>query len=442
MGNRLDDVTQKIAELTNAIKEKNAKGQGNDLDMDAIEAKFAALIDAKFKKLGTGRKGEFDVGDDIEQLPGTGRKMQAAELVESVKDIDEMSDLLYLGSKMLGQPVQSMKLFGAAKQRFKAMDTTEGTNWVPTEFSSSLIRLVEVKRMVAGLFGRVNMPSNPYVWPLEGSDLTAYLAAESTSDTATKFTASDFGTDKRTFTAAKFAVRTLLSKESDEDMIIPVLPHAREKVAKAIYEAEEEAVLSGDTTATHQDSDIHALGAGDRRKAWKGLRKIALALGTATTDLSTFEDANMRAVRSSMGKYGINPADLAWIVGLKTYLNHMLGLTNVRTVDKYGPSATILSGELGKYDGIPIVVSAFSRETLNAAGVHDGSTTDNGELELVHRPSFLFGDRRSITIQIGRELYMETGQDVIVATVRETFKPMQDETAEPIVALGYNIDCA
>jgi len=47
----------------------------------------------------------------------------------------------------------------------------------------------------------------------------------------------------------------------------------------------------------------------------------------------------------------------------------------VRTVDKYGQFATVLNGELGKIDGIPVIVSEKIRENLNASGVYDGTTT-------------------------------------------------------------------
>jgi len=139
-----------------------------------------------------------------------------------------------------------------------------------------------------------------------------------------------------------------------------------------------------------------------------------------------------------MGKYGVNPNNLAWIAGVRVF-HKLLSLPEVLTVDKYGANATILTGELAKLDGIPIIVSEFIREDLNASGVYDGVTTNRTILPLVYRPAFLYGDRRTITLRVSQELYMETDQDVAIATQRLDFQPVQDAASEPVVGLGYNI---
>jgi hypothetical protein len=117
----------------------------------------------------------------------------------------------------------------------------------------------------------------------------------------------------------------------------------------------------------------------------------------------------------------------------------MLGIAEVVTVDKYGPSATILTGELAKLDGIPIVVSEFVREDLNDAGVQDGMTETDTVLPLVYRPGFMYGDRRNVTMLVLREVYAEMDQDAIIATQRLDFQAMHEATTEFIVGLGYNI---
>jgi len=278
------------------------------------------------------------------------------------------------------------------------------------------------------------MPTNPFRLPIDGADATAYLFAESTSDTSSKITASTPGTGDVTFDAIKIACRVLVSTELEEDSVVAILPLLRDKIVQALAEAQENAAINGDTDGTHMDSDVTS--SADVRKAWDGYRK--LALGAAKIDCATFNKTNLRGIRTAMGKYGVNPNNLAWIAGVSVY-NKMLGLDEVVTLDKYGPSATILTGELGKFDGIPIVVSEFIREDVNANGVYDGVTTDNTVLPLVYRPAFLYGDRRNITLKVSQELYMETDQDVAIATQRLDFKPVQDATSEPIVGLGYNI---
>ena len=46
---------------------------------------------------------------------------------------------------------------------------------------------------VAPLFARIDLPTNPWKWPLEAADMTAYRVAEPTADSETKLTASTPG---------------------------------------------------------------------------------------------------------------------------------------------------------------------------------------------------------------------------------------------------------
>jgi len=416
-----------LLSLVHAIKEKVDSGAQRELIAGMIQDALKQHR-GSFRER-TLRKGEYS----IDAAPFARPKLPA--------ELQDRADDIYLASKFLRRDPRSLKMWrefaSEASALRKAMDTAtadEGLEWVPTGFSSELIRKVKLQLKVAALHRRVAMPTNPFKLPIDGADATAYLFSESTGDTSAKITASTPGTGEVTFDAIKLACRVLVSTELEEDSIVAILPLLRDKIVQALAEAQESATINGDTDGTHMDSDVTA--SSDVRKAWDGYRK--LALGAAKIDCATFNKTNLRAIRTAMGKYGVNPNNLAWIAGISVY-NKMLGLDEVVTLDKYGPSATILTGELGKFDGIPIIVSEFIREDLNASGVHDDITTDKTVLPLVYRPAFLYGDRRSITLRVSQELYMETDQDVAIATQRLDFQPVQNATAEPIVGLGYNI---
>ncbi|GAB4332464.1 MAG: hypothetical protein Kow0099_04230 [Candidatus Abyssubacteria bacterium] len=413
--------------LVRAIKEKVDSGAQHDLIARMIQDALTKQKHALRER--SSRKGEFSVENDSQFR------------TRLSPDLQNRADDIYLASAILRRDPRSLKMWSEFAQEAsalrKAMDTAtseEGLEWIPTGFSSELIRKVKLALKIAALHGRIAMPTNPFKLPIDGADATAYLFAESTSDTATKITASTPGTKNVTFDAVKLACRVLVSTELEEDSVIAILPLLRDKIVQALAEAQENATINGDTAATHMDSDVTA--ATDVRKAWDGYRKLALA--SAKVDLSTVNVANLRAIRSAMGKYGVNPDKLAWIAGVSVF-NKLLGLDEVLTADKYGAGATILTGELAKLDGIPIIVSEFIREDLNASGIYDGVTTSKTILPLVYRPAFLYGDRRSITLRVSQELYMETDQDVAIATQRLDFKPVQDAATEPVVGLGYNI---
>jgi HK97 family phage major capsid protein len=325
----------------------------------------------------------------------------------------------------------------------KAMDSatsTEGAEYIPTGFSNQVHRLGRVPRKVAGLFTTIQMPTDPWKWPLEAADAVAYLTGESTSDTATKFTATTPGTGNITFASKKFAARVLWSADLEEDSIVAIAPYVAYKVDLAHTDATEQAILNGDTTGTHQDSDT--TNAADARKAWKGLRKLALQVASngLSLDLSTFNTTGLRNLRKKMGKYGIMPDRLAWIASINSFYS-MLGLSEVLTIQNYGNNATVVTGELAKFDGIPIVVSEFQRQDLNATGVYDGTTTTKTGLGLVNLDQFMIGRRRGPTMITDNRLYLETDQVVTVATQRQIFVDMLGGTSatNSSCAFGYNM---
>jgi hypothetical protein len=152
------------------------------------------------------------------------------------------------------------------KRVLRAMDTdtsNEGVDWIPTGIGSSLHERVRASGKVAPLFQRINLPTNPWKWPLEGADATAYRVAEPTSDTATKVTVSTPGTGAATFDAEIFGGRVLFSKSLEADSALAILPYVQRKLVQAFVDAEERAILDGDTDGTHQDSDTNSAGATD-----------------------------------------------------------------------------------------------------------------------------------------------------------------------------------
>ena len=201
-----------------------------------------------------------------------------------------------------------------------------------------------------------------------------------------------------------------------EDALTAILPIIQEDMISTIVRGVEDAILNGDTAGTHQDTDTTA--ATDRRKAWDGLRKAGLANTPDDASDAILTAVMLRATRKLVTLRGVNPADLVYIVGVKAYVD-LLSDTNIQTVDKFGTAATWLTGFISAVDGIPVVVSEFQREDLNAAGVDDGVTATRGVAMCVHRPTWKMGDRRMVTLKTDE--IISTDQVDVVATVRKDF---------------------
>ena len=427
----LDELKKSVHDLTEKVEKSAAKEEIQKMITDVM---------SKVNRIRN--KGEFSL--NTESPAGSLQYAFTKSSVDpKVISFQKKADDIYLVSKLLKQSPKTLRIWKDLQDHelVKAMDTEtagEGAEWVPTGLSAEVIDRVRLELKVGNLHTRLPMPTNPYQIPIVSSDPTAYLVAESTADVSNKITASDKGTSDRILTAKKLGARVLFSEELSEDSIVPVLSELKNNIVVALKTGVEDCTINGDTSGTHQDSDVTS--AADARKAWLGYRKMAQS--AAKVDISTFNADVLRTIRKKMGVYGVNPVNLAWVVGISGYIQ-MLGIKDdqnnpmVTTIDKYGPNATILTGELAKFDGSPIIVSEKVRETLNASGVYDGTTTTKTEIILVYRPGFRFGDRRKVTIKTDEDI--ETDQTILVATLRMAFAAMHDYTTEYMVGLGYNL---
>ncbi|HCS49762.1 MAG TPA: hypothetical protein DIW61_16570 [Candidatus Aminicenantes bacterium] len=232
-------------------------------------------------------------------------------------------------------------------------------------------------------------------------------------------------------TSKKLRARSIWSEELDANSIIPILPRVKDTIAKSAALAVEDVIINGDTTATHQDSDV--TDSKDHRKAWKGLRKLVVS--TAFNDLGTFDKDTVRGLLVDMGKYGLIPSEIAWLAGITSY-NKLRGLTELLTVDKYGPQAMILTGEVGRLYGSPVIVSEKIRENLNATGVYDGVTTDNTLLFAVNKRAWILGNDGGWKLTV--DFDNDVDQYILNVRFRKDFICIYPAT-DTCVAIGYNV---
>ncbi len=462
------DVAGQIAALAtrlNEFKEKAAERSEYQEGLTKIESDITEL-GLKLGRLQgerNGRRAEANQADLDNQFKSTiGYQSKAGpqaihKLVsksDEVKEFQSACDDLHILSTMTNTPIRELQLAREYADCMplmrKALDTSAGQPWIPTDMSASMHEKVRLSLKVAALHSRINMPTNPYVLPMEGADGTAYLVAEQGGidddlDAAKRVPAagslqSSPGFTNLTLTAKKLGARVVTSTELTEESIIPILPYLQRKIALAMAHAQEDAVINGKLTGTHFDADVSS--ASDHRKAWNGYRQFARNVGTASVNVNatTLDISNIRSLRQKMAIYGLNPSELVFVTGGVGY-NKFLSLKDgsnpspLLTVDKYGPGATILTGEVGKVDGIPIILSEFVRENLDNTGVYTGITTTSTLVFLVNREHFLFGDFRAAQLK-SRDI-IETDQTVLVTLQRLTFRGwFEDQTT---VGQLYNL---
>lgn len=451
---QLKTVAQSLADEVKQMKD-------GLVDRDTVERIVEDLIETQDRAQANGRRSFRPSNQSLERAAGqlhgkTGKEllqaiqaMPVAEVAaltkipaEEIGVVHQAADRALFLAAALGKPVRELKFYEqTVKPLVQALNTGgsgDGEEWIPTQLSPDLIDRVELQRKVLGLFPSITMPTNPFNIPGRAVARTRLAQGlEQSADTGqTGFKKIQIGSRKVTMTAAKFDGEALVSREEEEDAIIAVLPLMEDELGRFIAYDMEDAALNGDTAGT-QDSDFAA---DDPRLNWDGLRKLALA-GTAKTNFAgaKLTVSGLRANRKAMGKYGVDPATLAHILSVNEYID-VLDDTAVLTLEKYGPQATVLRGELGSVDSIPLIVSEAARVDLTTAGVFDNVTKTRTAAVTVYRNGFANGSRRELTIQVLRELYAEYDQDAVLISIRRAFTPLYPASTEHTVAILYNVN--
>lgn len=291
------------------------------------------------------------------------------------------------------------------------MDLAEQSTWVPVAASPEVRELIMLKTGVGSLFEhlRYTGAGTNYDLPVDLTDTVADYITETTaySSTSLPYVAQDpiqlghaLVDAKCTFAFKKHRGRFIFTGELDEDSIVPILPRVRMKLVETMAHGEEDAWINGQLSASI-DTGAAAPGTYSIRKAHNGLRYfcssgVVNSLFDAGSDNLAYSD--IMAARAVMGERGVDPADLALILGPAGYMQ-ALKITEVKTVDVYGPAATVATGELAKISGIPIVVSRFVPEDMNVSGIRDATTTTQTIAIVVNRRGWLACEKRDITIE-------------------------------------------
>jgi len=85
------------------------------------------------------------------------------------------------------------------------------------------------------------------------------------------------------------------------------------------------------------------------------MRKAAIT-NSKTVNAGTLDSTDFRAARKLLGKKGLNPDKLLWILSADVYYK-LLNLTQAETIEKFGTAATFSNGTISAVDGIEIVTN-------------------------------------------------------------------------------------
>ena len=214
---------------------------------------------------------------------------------------------------------------------------------------------------------------------------------------------------ERTLSTVKLISQSYLGNETEEDAIMPILPLIRESMVRSHARSIENAILAG-----NHDNGVYGSGAfagllnmadGDNHETSDG------ASGFAATDAVTAAD--LLGMRKNMGKYGINPSEVVYIVSQDVYYN-LLEDAEFQDANLVGDMATKLSGEIGQVFGSRVLLC--DEFATKAAGKYGAIA--------VYPRNYVMPRLRGVTIESDYEVANQ--RRVLVASQRLGFTDLID----------------
>ena len=322
-----------------------------------------------------------------------------------------------------------------------------GAEWIPDEFISDLYRTFQVPRRLRGLLTKIEADRNTLLLPKMNRGGRPYIKGQITVDNPlAQYTTSTPQTAQTTINIQGLACSYVLDDAAVEDSALAALPIFSQQIAQDIEDAFEDCMINGDTTAVHQDAiatwNIRARwgaaglgGASDHRRPFLGWRAAAFDQTNATAAAAPAQatTADVLSGLASLGELGAE--NVVMIVSPEFMMSHLMGITQLQTLDVFGPNASILKGQIGSIFGVPVVMSRFLSADLTAGGLYTGAGSQTGFL-LVNMASWYLYERRGIVIEQDKDI--SAGAIRLVATYRGVMGSPETTNDNVFFGINYN----
>jgi len=438
----LADAANKAAELTaKAIADTQAKQLADKIAADKSEAELDARVKAAVASISTGDTGAERLMAEVEKRLANAEESSKsviagleASLREKASEIEAITkskmsfqeakdgmsyadkEKAVMLAKMAGKSIDSTRLGRDLVQKYGAH--VPSATW-ELEVSLNLESEVRRRLVVAPIFRNIAMQTNVMTIPVnpEAGTATWVTNAEFGAVPATLGAAgpgaggnATHALKEITLNAYKLATNEYTAYEEEEDSLLALMPIIRDGMVRRVARAVDKAFL---------------LGAGSGSDPVKGLSIWATnTTATGNTVAAGLTVAKLRTLRQGLGAWGLDPAEVIYIVNTDTYYQ-LLEDTTFQTMNQVGTQATLLTGQIGQIGGSPVLVSAeYASPGTGVAGAI-----------AVNPGNFIVGNQRGLRIDT-QEL-VETQRRVMVASLRTGMTRVTTNLGNAVTAHKY-----
>ena len=229
-----------------------------------------------------------------------------------------------------------------------------------TTVSNNIERDIQNELIVTPLFREIAMTSANMSIPIMPdagyAEITANTTASGTQPNGNlDRRGAPYGAPYEGITLSEISLNTIkmislafLGNETEEDAVIPILPLIRESMIRSHVRGVENLILAG-----NDPDGVYTSG------AQKGLIAYARTGGrmvTSATSTTPLTAGDLFGLRRVMGKYGVRPADVVYIVSQQAYFE-LVQDAEFQDVNLVGDQASKLTGEVGSVYGSRILMS-------------------------------------------------------------------------------------
>lgn len=318
-----------------------------------------------------------------------------------------------LAAKIMGKSIESTKYGQDVIQ--KAGAHVASATW---ELEVSMNMEAEIRRrlVISPLLRQLAMQTNVMTIPVNPeAGFATWMANSSFGTTASPGAAQTHQLKEITLSAYKVATMEYLAYEEEEDALLVLLPIIRDAMVRRVARAVDKAF---------------ALGAGSGADPVKGLALYDATSAVTLTNTGTVTTSTLRSLRKDLGAWGLDPSELTFVVSTDTYFD-LLEDTLFQTMDKVGPAATILTGQIGTIGNTPVLVS----DGLHAKTTGSSSTTTNIGAICVAPANFIAGSQRGL--RFDTQDLVETQRKVLVASLRTGLTQLSTVNGMGVSALRW-----
>ena len=428
-----DEAARKEAE-EKAAAEAEAKTQQEEEVKQAV----VTAVESGTDRLAEDMRKEFEAAkaEEINELV----KKYEDQVKEKADELEAMRNRKFefaaKSEEAYGREALEAKVYGAITK--KGWDTSLGKQVMEkgTAFGSQTTSAnldttvtqqfeeeVKLETKLLGLFREIPVTSGatvmPFVADVNGATWGTAFSVDTTADRmdTTGGTDGQFDVSNRVLNTQRLAAGTYIDNDVDETSLVSFIPMITSALARAHAVATDTAILYGTSGV------IAGLAGGGGSDKSSGLQSGATVVTAQLDGAPAFTAAMLETGREAMGKYGINPADLVYVVSLAVYYDLLAEDGDFRTVDKAGSDfAANINGMMGTVFGSPVIVS------------NELSPADEGTAAIVvNTGRFVIPRLRGVTIETDYEVGKQ--RNVLVASQALGFKAL--ETTNGARSLRY-----